>query len=190
VIHLIEHDQAPLLARPFYADGDPGPIVAALAHVPELLEVAVPFIGVALGASAIDARTKEIVIVRTSAMLGCRYCVDTHTPIALTCGLDAREVRALRDETGGALGDAFPSARDRALVTWVDEVATGRGAVREECTAALREHVSDAELVELTVLVGATMMLNRFATALELPLSEATLQQMHDNGFAVAELPG
>jgi len=46
---LIGADQAPLLARPYDAGGGPGPIVAALAQVPEVLQVAVPFIGAALG---------------------------------------------------------------------------------------------------------------------------------------------
>ena len=64
--------QAPLLAQPFLAGGDPGPIVAALAPVPEALEVAMPFIGMVLGPSAIDVRTKEIVILRTSG----RRCTE------------------------------------------------------------------------------------------------------------------
>jgi hypothetical protein len=38
----VEADQAPLLARPYYQAGDPGSIVASLAHVPELLEVCAP----------------------------------------------------------------------------------------------------------------------------------------------------
>ncbi|MEO6120537.1 MAG: hypothetical protein ABIW46_09855, partial [Acidimicrobiales bacterium] len=59
-IDLVGAEQAPLLARPYYLGGDPGPIVAALAHVPELLEVALPFIGVALGPSAMEARAKEL----------------------------------------------------------------------------------------------------------------------------------
>ncbi len=37
-IERIEIGHIPLLARPYYDGGDPGPIVAALAQVPELLE--------------------------------------------------------------------------------------------------------------------------------------------------------
>jgi len=77
-----------------YGGGDPGPIVAALAQVPELLQVAVPFIGAALGPSGIDWRSKEIVIVRTSALAGGHYCVAAHTVVALDAGLDRRRDRA------------------------------------------------------------------------------------------------
>jgi len=38
--------------------------------------------------------------------------------------------------------------------------------------------------VELTVLVGATMLLNRFCSALELPSSDETLQRLARDGFA------
>ncbi len=102
---LVGPDQAPLLARPYYAGGDPGPIVAALAQVPEPLETAMPFLGAALGPSGIDWRTKEIVIVRTSALAGCRYCVQAHTVVALDAGLSRDEVRALRTDI--AVADAF-----------------------------------------------------------------------------------
>jgi AhpD family alkylhydroperoxidase len=183
VVAPIPADQAPLLARPFYAGGDPGPIAATLAHVPELMEVTLPFVSTALSPSAVDARTKEIVIVRTSAILGCRYCVDTHTPVAIDAGLTVDEVRSLRMEPGPGVDEVFGSERERALVAWTDEVAGGRGRVQADLTRALRTHVSDHELVELTVLVGATMLLNRYATALELPVSAGTLARLGAAGF-------
>ena len=45
------------------------------------LEVTMPFLDAALGPSAVDARTKELVILRTSAVMGCRYCIQTHTVV-------------------------------------------------------------------------------------------------------------
>ncbi|HEV8116084.1 MAG TPA: carboxymuconolactone decarboxylase family protein, partial [Acidimicrobiales bacterium] len=96
LIALVSAAEAPLLAQPYFSGGDPGPIVAALAHVPEMLEVTLPFIGAVLGPSAIDLRTKEIVILRTSARASCRFCVESHTLVALDSGLSVPEVRALR----------------------------------------------------------------------------------------------
>jgi AhpD family alkylhydroperoxidase len=178
---LAEHD-APLLARPFYGGGDPGPIVTAMAQVPELLGPMMAFIGPALGASAIDWPTKEIVILRTSAVMQCRYCVEAHTPVALDSGLAHDQVCALRAEA--PIPDAFTGERERALVAWIDEVATGRGAVDDRYVDAMRPHFSDAELVELTVVIGATMLLNRFCTALALPTSPGTLERLAAEGFA------
>src|SRR5918993_5771844 len=154
-VRLVEAGQAPLLARPFYANGDPGPIVAALAHVPELLEVTMPFLDAALGPSAVDARTKELVILRTSAVMGCRYCIQTHTVVARKTGLSVEEVAALRGEQ--PLETAFTDPRELALLRWVDLVAVGPGPVSEAARAALRARFGDPEIVELTLLVGATL---------------------------------
>lgn len=178
---LIGPDQAPLLARPYYADGDPGPIVAALAQVPELLVVAIPFISTALGPSAIDWRTKEIVIVRTSAVAGCGYCVQSHTVVALDAGLSRAEVAALRGEA--SIPDSFDDPRELALLGWIETVAGGSGPVAETARSTMRWHWSDHEVVELTAVIAATLMLNRFATALELPTSGATIDRLTAEGL-------
>lgn len=181
-VHLIDGDQAPLLAKPFFADGDPGPIVAALAQVPELLCVAVPFIGMALGASAIDVRTKEIVILRTSAVMACRYCVDSHTVVALDNGLTEAEVRHLRE---APVGEGRLERHDeQALLDWIDEVASGRGPVRPKTGDAMAAAFRDHEVIELTVVIGATLMLNRFCTALQLPTSPDVVRRLAAEGFA------
>ena len=115
VVDPISLEQAPLLARPFYAGGDPGPIAATLAHVPELVELALPFLGAVLSPSSIPFRTKEIVILRTSCVMACRYCIDSHTPVALDAGLTVAQTRALRDEPGYTVHDRVPrSPRARA----------------------------------------------------------------------------
>ena len=182
-VALIEADQAPILARPFYpAEGPPSPITASLAHVPEVLEATLPFVGRILGPTAVDARTKEIVIVRTSALMECRYCVETHTAVALDCGLSRDEVRALRGE--GDVDAVFTDPGELALLAWVDAVALGRGAVSEAITARATEALGDPELVELTLVAATTLMLNRYCSALGLPTSTVTLARLSEEGFA------
>jgi AhpD family alkylhydroperoxidase len=180
-VQLIQAEQAPLLARPYYANGNPGPIVAALAHVPELLEVTMPFLDAALGPSAVDVRTKELVILRTSAVMGCRYCTQTHTVVARNSGLSVEEVAALRGHR--PLEAAFTDPRELALLRWVEVVAGGRGPVPEATRTALQRHFGDPEVVELTLLVGATLLLNRFCTALELPTSPKVLRRLAAEGW-------
>lgn len=187
-IALITADRAPLTAARHWGHGkDPGPIVAALAHVPELLDAALPFIGQALGGSIADRRTAELVIVRASAMLGCSYCTLTHGAVALDADVDPDEVRALCDPAAVAC-DAFADERERVLLAWVDEAAAGRGDVPEEVSRDLAAHVDDALLVELTAMVGCTIFLNRFCTALRLPASDATLARLIAAGIDPEEL--
>lgn len=177
-VDLIDERSAPLLARAYFADGDPGPIVASLAQVPELLSPTLPFLGSVLGPSWIPLRHKEIVILRTSAVMGCRYCTEAHTVVALDAGLTLDEVRALRGE---APLETFEDEDERALVAWCDAVAQGVEADVERARPGLRS--SDARVVELTLLVATTVMLNRYATALGLPTSPDVRERLLGHGL-------
>lgn len=177
-VRLLDRYQAPLLARPHYDGGDPGPVVAALAQVPELLDAALPFLGAIYGPGAVDTRTKELVVLRTSAVAACRYCVATHTVVALDTGLSPTEIAALRGEA--AVEMAFPAPAEQALLHWVDAFATSQGALPETVSAELAVHFDDAAIVELALVAGTTLMLNRFCTALDLPTSPETLSRLPD----------
>ncbi len=181
LVALLEREQAPLLARRFYGDGPASPITASLAQVPELLEVTLPFIAGALGPASLDERAKEIAILRTSALLGCRYCVQTHTAVALDSGLSGQEVRALRGD--GEIEHVFADPRERVTIEWIDAVALGRGPVDPAITARASDLLEDHQLVELTLAVGATLMLNRYCSALGLPTSAATLERLAAEGL-------
>lgn len=185
LIDLIDARRAPLLVRDLFSDGDPGPIVASLAHVPELCEVALPFIGAALGPGGASARRTEIAIVRTSADLACRFCTDTHTVVGAAAGLTVRELRALRHELD--VDGIFTDAVELALIDWVDALATGTGPVDPLVATRARLLLGDHQLVELTVAVGATMLLNRLATAFDLPVSAATEDGLA--GLGIEPLP-
>ena len=178
-VSLIDGASAPLLARDLFAAGDPGPIAASLAQVPELLGPTLPFLGAVLGPSWIALRDKEIVILRTSAVMGCRYCTEAHTVVALDSGLSRDEVRGLRAEL--PLADAFPAEADRALVAWCDAVASGVESDLVSARAALV--ADDARVVELTLLVSTTVLLNRYATALALPTSPDVRDRLVQEGL-------
>jgi AhpD family alkylhydroperoxidase len=161
-VELVSDERAPLLARPYYESGDPGPIAAALANVPELMDAALPFIGAIFGPISVGPRLQEIVVLRVSAVNGCRYCIETHTRGARRLGFDPEELAALRGE--GPIPDHW-EPRERALVAF-SEALCARPA---ESVELLLPHFSEPEVVELVALGSATVMLNRFATALELP---------------------
>lgn len=180
-VELLTSETAPITAQSFFADGDPGPIVAALAHVPELLAPTLGFIGAALGDGATSTRHKEFAIIRTSVLQGCDYCVGTHTPVALDVGITTDEVRALRGE--GDIESTFDE-REQALITWIDALAGATGPVPDDVWAAATSAWDDYLLMELSATVGATMFLNRFATAFELPLSPNTVDRLDAEGLS------
>lgn len=105
-----------------------------------------------------------MVILRTSARLSCRYCVEAHSVAALDAGLSPGEVRVLRRP--GADGEAFVDPADPALLAWVDAVAGAAGPVDPGHRAAL------------------ALMLNRFCAALALPTSPETLRRLAEAGLS------
>ena len=146
--------------------------------MPELLEVTLAFVARVYGETSIDLRTKELAILRVSARSGCRYCVDTHTVAGWDAGLSVEETAGLRTEPSGL------SEREAALVAWCDALCAAPEPVPNAAAERLRGHFAEHEVVELTLVAGATLMLNRFCTALELPTSPATLARLEAEGVA------
>jgi AhpD family alkylhydroperoxidase len=144
--------------------------------VPELLEVTLAFVARVYGETSIDLRTKELAILRISARSGCRYCVNTHTVAAWDAGLTVEETAGLCATPTGL------SEREAALVEWCDALCAAPEPVPDAAAERVREHFAEHEVVELTLVAGATLMLNRFCTALELPTSAATLARLADEG--------
>jgi AhpD family alkylhydroperoxidase len=161
-IELVARDRAPLLARRYYERGDPGPIAAALANVPELMEPMLSFIDTIFGPTSIDQRLKEIVILRVSSANGCHYCTETHSRVARRLGFSPPELAALRGEA--PVPESW-NAKERALFSFSEALSTRA----ETAVDFLRPHFEGPEIVELVTLGSATVLLNRFATTLELP---------------------
>lgn len=128
-----------------------------------------PFLAQIMGESSLDLATKEVVVLRVSQLNGCRYCVAAHRPLALSAGLPSDQVAALCDEMPtGSLPD-----RERALVEWVDRVTLDASHVTDDLVARTLDVLRDDQLIEVTLLVGATTMLNQYCTALGIPPSDA-----------------
>jgi AhpD family alkylhydroperoxidase len=161
-VELVTADQAPLLARPYYRRGHPGPIAAALANVPELMRPMLAFVDSIFGPTSVPDRLKEIVILRVSSANGCRYCTETHTRVARRLGFGPEELASLRGE---APCPTHWTPREQALFSFSEALSTRpEGAIE-----VLRPHFAEPQIVELVTLGSATVLLNRFATALELP---------------------
>ena len=152
-----------------------------MAHVPELLQSAMPFIGGTLGPSSIDFRTKEIVILRTSAQMSCQYCTNTHTVVASQTDLNDEQLRALRGEK--PVQEMGFSDAELLLIEWCDAMADGANGISDELMTTLVHHYGEAATVELALCCSCTIMLNRYATALQLPTADAHLEWLDSNGF-------
>lgn len=142
-----------------------------------------PLIGRGLAPGLIGARLKELVIVRTSALQACTYCTQTHAAIALGADVTPDEIRVLEDAPAGAASAAFSDPREAAALDWTDVVALGPSPVTDADHTALAAHFSEPQIVELAVALTVTLMLNRYCTALGLPVSQGSLRKLAAAGL-------
>lgn len=161
MIPLIDRNNAPLLARPYLEVDQPNPLAAVMTHVPELLEVAMPFIGAVYGPTALPGRFKEIVVLRTSVLNQCRFCTRVHTTLAANAGLTPDEIAFLHG-TGPS-----PSTLDEcqlAAFPFADALCNRPS----DAVSTVKPFFRNDQIVELAMLAGMTIFLNRFCMAIGL----------------------
>lgn len=163
-------EQAALPIQSYFSKGQPSNLVASLAHVPELLGVAMPFIGQMLGPSSLSERIKEIIVLGVSALQGCQYCRDTHTVVAHQSGLSQREIVALRQSSTETV---FEDPSEAILVQLVQVLGGGQvqTAGIERIMTQMKAYWLEFEIVEITMLISTTVMLNRYCIAMDIPVS-------------------
>jgi AhpD family alkylhydroperoxidase len=104
----------------------------------------------------------ELVKMRASQLNGCAYCLDMHSKDARAAGETEQRLYALNAwrET------PFYSERERAALEWTEAVTLiSQGHVPDELYERVRNHFSEAELVNLTLAVITINGWNRLAIA-------------------------
>lgn len=112
----------------------------------------------------LDGQTRELAVMRVAILNGVDYIVRAHGPTyALQEGLTPAQVEALSDWRAS---DLF-SRKHRAALGYVDTMTRDID-VPDIVFDALREHYSERQVVELTVLIGAYNMHTRVLKALRI----------------------
>lgn len=109
----------------------------------------------------------ELVKLRASYINGCAYCVDMHTKDARYEGETEQRLYAVPvwRET------PFFTPRERAALAWAEAVTEiSKGGVSDELYALAREHFTEKELVDLTMVVVTINGWNRLAITFHAPV--------------------
>ena len=111
----------------------------------------------------IDGQSRELAIIRVAILNGVEYVQRAHGPAyALQEGLTPEQVAALWDWRASQLFNA----QQRALLAYTDAM-TENIEVTDDVFDNARQHFSERQIVELTLLIGAYNMLTRFLQALK-----------------------
>jgi uncharacterized peroxidase-related enzyme len=137
--------------------------VAVLAHVPPALDHLCNMLMELKQRRAVPWRYIELAIVVVSKLNACAYCVSHHAPALEVEGLSAEAVASLPDLDHPELDEV-----DRLVVAYARLVTEQAGRIRDATFARLREHFSEAQIVELTLRIALAGFYNRFNDALQI----------------------
>ncbi|HEX4978501.1 MAG TPA: DUF480 domain-containing protein, partial [Acidimicrobiales bacterium] len=124
------------------------------ARHPALFRRWLPFGGALLVRGEVDARHRELAILRTAFLVGAAYEWGHHVEIGAAAGLSGDDIdRVVLGPDAG-----WPDELDRLVLQACDDVHH-LGVVGDDTWAGLASRLEDVHLVELTVLIGHYRML-------------------------------
>jgi AhpD family alkylhydroperoxidase len=105
----------------------------------------------------------EMVRLRASLMNGCEYCIEMHSS-------ELRKVHEPEERIAGVVewrGSSAYTHRERAALQWTEAVTNIQdGHAPDEVYDQVREHFSDVEMVNLTLVITTINAWNRVAISL------------------------
>jgi uncharacterized peroxidase-related enzyme len=146
--------------------------VAVFAHVPPALRHLMSLLMELREAKTLPKRYLEIAIVIVSKLNECHYCVTHHKPFLVVEGLSATGVDTLMDyENHPELDEKDKLVVEYSIAAWENS-----NRIPEKLFRRLREHFTEAQIVELTLRITLCGFFNRFNDSLlieEEPEAEA-----------------
>jgi uncharacterized peroxidase-related enzyme len=117
-----------------------------------------------LTTGTLPTKLKELVIVRTSQLNRCEYCLGSHTQIAMKLGWSRDQ---LDDLANYQLRDDFTPA-EKAALSLAEQMTLDANHISDEFLARLRDFYDEGEVVELMAAIGLFNYFNRFNNALQM----------------------
>jgi alkylhydroperoxidase family enzyme len=142
-------------------------IFATFARHPALFRAWLPFGGFLLTQGVLDARDRELLILRTGYNCDSAYEWGQHVLIGEAVGLEREEM--MRVAAGPAAGGW--SVREAALLRAADELHAD-AKISADTYAALAEHYDDRGLIEIAMLVGHYHLVAFTLNSLEVELDD------------------
>lgn len=129
-----------------------------VAHRPEILQTMIAHMEAVLNTGTLPTALKELVIVRTSQMNSCEYCLASHSLLARKLGYSEAQLAALPTFESSA---AF-TAREKVALRLAERLTRNTGPLDDTELAELKAHFTEGEIVELMAASGLFNYFNRF----------------------------
>lgn len=141
--------------------------VAVFAHVPAAMKHLMSMLMELREAATVPKRYVEIAIVVVSKLNECHYCVAHHKPFLVVEGISADGIDRLFEPDHPELDEV-----DRLVVEYAKVAWETPNRIRDSLFSRLRQHFSEAQIVELTLRITLCGFFNRFNDALQIEEEE------------------
>jgi uncharacterized peroxidase-related enzyme len=148
--------------------------VAVFAHVPAALRHLMPLLLELRAAKTLPKRALELAIVTVSQLNACHYCVAHHKPFLAVEGVSPEGADRLLDYRDHPELDEA----DRLVVQYAIAAWEQPGRIPDALFARLREHFSEAQIVELTLRITLCGFFNKFNDALQIEEEPEAIEQL------------
>lgn len=135
-----------------------------MAHRPEIFQTMIAHFEAILTTGTLPTKLKELVIVRTSQLNRCEYCLSSHTQIALKLGWSREQIEDLENYESRA--DFTPA--EKAAISLAEQMTLDSNHIPDEFIERLRGFYDEGEVIELMASIGLFNYFNRFNNALQM----------------------
>ncbi len=164
------------VAEPGTATGTPGDYWTTFALAPDLLQMARrDLLGLLQPGRKLDPKLRELAIIRTGIVGDSKFEYSQHLKVARMVGIAEEKLAAIK---GWTTSELFTPV-ERAVMAATDEILA-RNLVEDATFAALKKHLSDAEILELFVVIGLWRMHGLIVRALHLEYDNDTTERMQE----------
>jgi uncharacterized peroxidase-related enzyme len=135
-----------------------------VAHRPEILRTMIAHFRAVMETGTVGAKLKELVIVRTSQINQCEYCLNSHTQLAHRHGWSEEQIADLANfRTRTDFNE-----REKAALELAERETLESTGINDEFWTRLRQDFDEGEIIELAAAIGLFNYFNRFNNSLKM----------------------
>ncbi|QQS61192.1 MAG: peroxidase-related enzyme [Candidatus Moraniibacteriota bacterium] len=132
-----------------------------MANRPSILKEFFDLFKAVMGPGEVDEITKWRVAHQTSVLNKCEYCVDVTEMKLKAMGLDEEKINDVLTNEMASLSDA-----EKVAIVYAQETTLKANQVDDTVFQNLKNYYNDAQIVEITSVIGFFSYINRFNDAL------------------------
>jgi uncharacterized peroxidase-related enzyme len=135
-----------------------------VAYRPEILRTMIAHFRAVMESGTVGVKLKELVIVRTSQLNRCDYCLASHAQLARRYGWSEEQISDLANFR--TRSDFNP--REKSALELAERETLDSTGIDDEFWGQLRLHFDEGEIIELVAAIGLFNYFNRFNNSLKM----------------------